>query len=824
MTFQFLSIRASISTSAFHLKSGNTLGLIQILKTGCMQSMVFAVFVRLIACLAAVFLSIGATDSPADASTRSHANAASIAETICAWDCNVINKNSKFGSEMKALISKFRLITVQLKCDQQEDEKCLNHRRNSSQAELWIWLTRDILSQGGQNMSQQSFNNSNNWFRKSLEEQIEVGVSCSLKPATDSNDTNPSLNDVIAMVLMEEVEKFTEPSHSETAFCYKLSAKNGSYVCLNLTTNAAHNMDEISMVTWQKKADTVLLVVILVAVIWYFPLILILFTPTEFKDKVTGRVMIALHGTSPQGIRSWIANILGSYHVANVDVIKWWEMYLFPFLFSISAASTYLLKSKVIDVRFPSPDYIKIIINNSDPLWTTIFLCNFSAFALSFLWRNCCRDMLFVEPGEFCTICSNYENKEVCHDQENPQYYGRNELKMHLRILPFILVKICLIQTVVRFLDCFLCISDLLYALVSSPDASLRQRGSREMEKESARGIRIPVKGAKRALLICLTVLSFPVMLIVFLLMITFNLLILSPIVTITSAKLGKNTKYRKGFLHRRSFFLFMWATVFTFIFEPILVLTSCAILVINIVVGFVTTLRGIFMDLPDILPFAILALVVVFYLWKCYIPYPRKYNKLAITLYKYYKTKIGAGDNQQDQNERSLPKDLYLKARENLMPLQESKAELVMKVIVYMVIIFLIFVFITEAPKSKLNDETKALGTLLASFIPKVVEMLFDKDPELKKADDEDFVKAVAIFVENYYENQNANSSSNNSASAESNESQITSGATNRSDDNDGSSAGTILSNENIPLLSCQHAQYGSGNSPENTIQESTA
>ena len=205
--------------------------------------MAFAVFASLIACSAAVFLSIGAIDS--DALSRSQANAAINAETRCAWDCNVIN--SKFVLEMKALIAKFRLIVVQLKYDQHEDEKCLKQTDlpNSWPAELWTWLTGDIPSHEEQKMSQQSFKKSNNWFRKSLEGQIEASLSGSLKPETNSEYTKPSLNDVIAMVLMEEVNKIGDLSLSETALCYKVSAKNGSYICLNLSTNIAHNIDYI---------------------------------------------------------------------------------------------------------------------------------------------------------------------------------------------------------------------------------------------------------------------------------------------------------------------------------------------------------------------------------------------------------------------------------------------------------------------------------------------------------------------------------------------------------------------------------------------------
>ena len=269
--------------------------------------MVFAVFVHLIACLAVVLLPVAVDDS--DASSPSQANTESNAETTCAWDCNIIDP--KFGLEMKVLISEFTIVTVQLKYEQQEEKQCshlTDLKRNSSLAGFCIWQTCNIPSHGGQNMSQHYFNKSNNWFRKSLEGQIEVGVSCSLKPATDSNDTNPSLNDVIAMVLLEEVANFTK--FFSSAFCYSFSANNGSYVCMNLTTNTARTMDDIVPVTWQKRVFRVLVVVVLVISLWYFVLVLCLFTPTELKDKETKQVMLVLHGTSPQGVRSWIANKL----------------------------------------------------------------------------------------------------------------------------------------------------------------------------------------------------------------------------------------------------------------------------------------------------------------------------------------------------------------------------------------------------------------------------------------------------------------------------------------------------------------------------------
>ena len=125
--------------------------------------MSFTLSPRFTACLAAVVLSIVVVDS--DALPRSQENAESNAGTNCSWDCKVVD--STFGLEMKALISEFRLISLQLNCDQQVDEKCVNqtYLQNSSikRAALWTWLTGENPSHGGQNMSQHSFIKSNYW-------------------------------------------------------------------------------------------------------------------------------------------------------------------------------------------------------------------------------------------------------------------------------------------------------------------------------------------------------------------------------------------------------------------------------------------------------------------------------------------------------------------------------------------------------------------------------------------------------------------------------------------------------------------------------------
>lgn len=136
-----------------------------------------------------------------------------------------------------------------------------------------------------------------------------VGISCSLKPATNSNHIGTNLNDVIALVVMEEVARFAGPlSLYGAAFCYKVAAENGSFVCANFTSNDA-NISYLMQIGLLVPVGLFMLL---------FPFVLRSFTPTEFKESRTRRVMIRLHDeTSPENIRSWIGNKLCSHDNGN---------------------------------------------------------------------------------------------------------------------------------------------------------------------------------------------------------------------------------------------------------------------------------------------------------------------------------------------------------------------------------------------------------------------------------------------------------------------------------------------------------------------------
>ena len=617
-----------------------------------------------------------------------------------------------FGLEMKVLFSEFRLISLQLKHDQQVDEKCVNQTdlKNSSVklAALWTWLTGDNPSHGGQNMSQHSLIKSDYRFRKLVEGQIEMRVLCSLKPAVDLNGTEASLNDVIAMMLIEEAAKFSDLSHSEMAFCYKLSAANGSYVCVNITlTNTSHN----NPVTWEEQVFYALTLVVVFISLFCFPLLCFLFTPTKYRDNATDEVMLVLHGTSPESIRSWIANkfclddVHGNFVKQKLKSLLY-ALILFLFTLVFTAAL-----SKIQSFLFPPVTSLNIRI-------TVELSAYFSTgpFVWLLMIRAIIRSRCFqkLSPGQPCIICSVFGDKQnIVHHHENSDYYGRKEMEMHLLMLPSI-IKRCFTQTY-QFFDCC-CPSSLGVKLLFSS-------------------------------------LLFPVWITIYLVYVVAVLLYSSPSATFYDMLMYQNPQNR----HKKGI-------IFSGFFETSFLLSGAFIFVMSTAMKLLIIFRGCLLGLPNYLPYASLLAVTVFYVWKVYIPHPRKYNKLAFKLLEHYNKKQG----DPEDCTRMIPKDLYDKACEKLMPLKKSRSKLIAAILAILIGIFAVFVTITEAPR--LDDQTKALGTLLAILLPKIADMLFGEDPTVKKADDEDFDRKVASFVNEYpfnYANQGSNSNNNNGSSA---------------------------------------------------------
>lgn len=147
-------------------------------------------------------------------------------------------------------------------------------------------------------------------------------------------------------------------------------------------------------------------------------------------------------------------------------------------------------------------------------------------------------------------------------------------------------------------------------------------------------------------------------------------------------------------------------------------------------------------------------------------------------------------------------------------MPLEESRSELALKFFAFLFFIFLVSVVITESPK--IDDEAKAVGTLLTLFIAKIAEMFFGEIPAVKKANEDALDERVESVVEEYLAkkqqrdsktaNQDTYYNNNNSGSSEGNER---------------SQLRPIINpiSDTIPLLS-----YGTYDHSEDTAQQRTA
>lgn len=111
---------------------------------------------------------------------------------------------------------------------------------------------------------------------------------------------------------------------------------------------------------------------------------------------------------------------------------------------------------KVIDVRFPQPSAVLKDTISSPLFFVVIVFSNTAIHASLGFWRTNLRKIV---SDISCNICSDYENQKVFNDRNwEPSILrskgGRNEMKMHMRILPYMPRK-CLSQT----LECFDCFS-----------------------------------------------------------------------------------------------------------------------------------------------------------------------------------------------------------------------------------------------------------------------------------------------------------------------------------------------------------------------------
>ena len=435
----------------------------------------------------------------------------------------------------------------------------------------------------------------------------------------------------------------------------------------------------------------------------YFPAILCLFTPTEVRTE-EGSVNIILHGTSPVGIRSFIANFLSSHAFSSK---RNWKKVLVLVLVSAPAAS----------------DFVEYVTASSKQQRIIYSPLHWVSLVLGFLFG--CRAPL--EPST-CQICKAFGDKrDTVHDK-----YDVETIKMHLRVQLSIVCKCwrnCFDQLKSWFQLCGELWSGLQCVIFS-----------------------LEFRPPKLLLLLLLPVASLIAVVYLagkYLFKTIYFLFYSCPSLTFFYMVTGLNGRRINLSIEMVQLFLTTWTILFSIFYCGSTIAEYSVIVITQISVK----------HFLEYLPIASLVVVIAYYTWLCWSSFTGKYDNLLVKLCKHYGAKTQDDDNElvkrKEDNTSVIPKDLFEEACKKLKtPIGESRRIVVLKIVAILTVIFSLFAVIMAAPGSSdtVNiDIVKAAGMFLTVSLPKISEMLFNKGSKMKELEDDIFDKRVKYVVDEY-------------------------------------------------------------------------
>ncbi len=254
----------------------------------------------------------------------------------CNWECVVVNESNDFVSEMKTGIGMYRILSLDLTLRKSADDKCVNQTVSynaSKLADAWMWSTVNSLTHEGNVFYKLGSNGSSvTSFSKSVQGQIQGKVACTFNLSTDptTQQLYSSINDLIANVLMKEVEESHEVWQTEAVLCYKEREQSSLYLCLTFNENSTqHHSAPYHAMPYKATTKQMIgtphttlpsttkertvrpflgfIFFIWVAFMLFSPAVLCLFSPTHvYSNQNTS--LIVLEGPGHVSIRGWIAN------------------------------------------------------------------------------------------------------------------------------------------------------------------------------------------------------------------------------------------------------------------------------------------------------------------------------------------------------------------------------------------------------------------------------------------------------------------------------------------------------------------------------------
>lgn len=140
--------------------------------------------------------------------------------------------------------------------------------------------------------------------------------------------------------------------------------------------------------------------------------------------------------------------------------------------------------------------------------------------------------------------------------------------------------------------------------------------------------------------------------------------------------------------------------------------------------------------------------------LYHCYYPFTRKYDDLAAKLSGFLKELVQQDENQnainiiKHDNMEAIPKHLFDKACQEVMPLAENIWKLLLKISIILLPFFLVFEIASPGT-------LKITAAFVVSAMPMIVEIVTEKkEDETEKLRKEWLDEKIQFIVDEYYNN----------------------------------------------------------------------
>ena len=642
----------------------------------------------------------------------------------CNWTCVVDNKSTDFVEEIKARLGKFRIVSLDLTLRQYVDDKCLNQTdfyNSSKPADAWMWSTLNTLTheknvfyrhQVGSNGSSVTL------FIKSVQGQIKGNVICTFNLSKDPNSQQPhsSINDLIAKVLMEEVEEAPEVWQSGAVLCNKEREQNSLYVCLNLDKKTESMEWPVRTLSAGEGGVTIL---ILVISILFFPAVLCLFSPTQVCS-IKNIDLIVLEGPSHISIRGLVANFVSKESLKLLA--KSCLHFLFNLLISFAILSfpfdshpfSFANLYKSLHKRITDPCGIVTL----NVMFTICFLCSIRG-----LMRVCFTRWSFKQP---CFVCHFLNAVKTFHHDQASEL--KDEIEQHLRIQPLIIPK--------------------CWHLVSDYFKKLRMYLPKWDDEDPTRRLWANICLFISALVLLIALL---VLLVIFLVFILFLLFYSCPMSTIFDFYASKIIITDGGHRYLLAYHVMLLSVKLILPYAGVV-----SLLLLMSASAFIKALTTI--SSVENFPFVTFVVLGIFYCSKCYYSFTRKYDDLAAKLFRVLKKRV-----QQDGNlhahilkhnkMKAIPESLFDKACQETMPLAEHICELLLRIVTILISFCLIYIIVKET--QGVPERIKNTATLLVGPIPMIIEMVvLKKGDKMKELKQEELDEKISSIVDEYYNN----------------------------------------------------------------------